>query len=279
MRAKINLVNGFELKMDNELDEYHDVVLVECSANSISARTVEVGKAQSKVHLAAFLMKVLANVWSGGYKNSKFPEVEGLFEIYEKVNIAYAKKAYAEKLLASGKDFPLTLPKTSCEYCGKVIKENSSKNARYKHMMKKHPEKCPRSTLNKPEPKMKLKCKFCAKALSSKVYLDIHLRTKHEPFTCDTCDANVIGAAAFARHKLKHVQRLVKIECIRCQKLFSSDSSLRNHFKAFHGSESERSHKCRACDKSFGERAKLKSHFLQNHLDIRPYVCRAENCT
>ena len=35
--------------------------------------------AKSKDHLAAHLMKVLANVWSGGYKNSKFPEVDGLF--------------------------------------------------------------------------------------------------------------------------------------------------------------------------------------------------------
>ena len=276
---KVSFADGFELEFDVELNAFQDVILIECSSTSISARSIEVGMAESKNHIAAYLMKVLTNIWSGGCKNSKFPEVEGLFEIYEKANIASAKKSHAEKLLKSGQIFPLKSTESSCEYCGKVIKENASKNAKYKHIARKHTEMLPKSAQVRYVPKTKLRCEICEKHLSSQIYLEIHHRTKHTSYTCSTCDETVIGAAAFAKHKLKHAKKSIKKECIRCKKLFSSDSSLRNHFRAFHGSESERHYKCKHCARSFSERAKLKSHFLQNHSDLRPYVCRFENCS
>ncbi|CAG9772234.1 unnamed protein product [Ceutorhynchus assimilis] len=113
------------------------------------------------------------------------------------------------------------------------------------------------------------KCPICAKHISSKGALKVHLET-HRPkgqYGCDICGRVFKTQCNLYRHKEYH--QGVQFPCEVCGRVYPTNSTLRAHSITH---SDLRPHKCPLCDKTFKRNQDLKFHINQ-HTGARPYQC------
>ncbi|XP_022901151.1 zinc finger and BTB domain-containing protein 14-like [Onthophagus taurus] len=112
-------------------------------------------------------------------------------------------------------------------------------------------------------------CPICAKVISTKGNLKVHLET-HRPkgkYACDICGRIFKTQCNLHRHKEYHGG--VQFPCSVCGRVYPTNSTLRAHSITH---SNLRPHKCPLCDKTFKRNQDLKFHINQ-HTGARPYQC------
>ncbi|XP_060536872.1 zinc finger protein 26-like [Cylas formicarius] len=112
-------------------------------------------------------------------------------------------------------------------------------------------------------------CPICAKSISTKGNLKVHLET-HRPkgqYGCDICGRVFKTQCNLYRHKEYH--QGIQFPCEVCGRVYPTNSTLRAHSITH---SDLRPHKCPLCDKTFKRNQDLKFHINQ-HTGARPYQC------
>jgi len=216
------------------------------------------------------------------------PKIE-LFETNETKNSGKPKASLRENYFASNNGF-------TCEFenCGAKL---SNRNCLKQHISNVHNHK------NKT-----YKCRFCGVTLTGEENIKRHMERYQDGFggyKCpeENCDYRSPTNSAFLQHVRRHYS-IYHYSCKKCSKSFASKKTLNNHaathkdrsvicnfceklFKSntylkqhIHDTHMPREHrststvKCDQCDKEFSSRRRLKVHISWIHNDSRDFACR-----
>ncbi|XP_018335339.1 zinc finger protein OZF-like [Agrilus planipennis] len=144
-----------------------------------------------------------------------------------------------------------------CDQCGKRFM--------YSWYLNSHKQ------LDHNEPKEPTKCPLCPVKLSSKRYLQRHLRAQHRqaPCVCDVCGKDFKSKQNLNIH-LKMHKGDKRHKCSYCDKMFLKSGARKEHERVHTG---DKPYKCTFCTKGFTQRNSLVIHF-RSHTGERPYVCQ-----
>ena len=180
----------------------------------------------------------------------------------------------------------------NCEYCDKRFATKQSKQSHIKLVHLKQPshrpltcENCglkfPNGKKDVLETHMIIKhgtgqkdfqCDDCGKSFHTLKKLYDHKTRSHvEKVQCDICSEWFGTRGIMEHHKdLAHGKNV--LNCSHCEKCFTSEIRLKNHFKHAH----IRPHKCTECDFSTSAQSSLERHVAVLHSGERP--CKCEKC-
>ncbi|XP_064641279.1 zinc finger protein ZFAT-like [Lineus longissimus] len=166
----------------------------------------------------------------------------------------------------------------SCNTCDKVFKTISH--------MRHH---CLIHTNLKP-----FRCPKCTYASNSKGNLYTHIR-KHtgQFFSCTKCKFKTVNKSHLNEHMGTHSVR--KIKCSICKKDYSTNKSLYNHVRKYHGKTQEGAeylkeftprvnkgqavlHQCHVCNRKFKKRMDRDRHLFIHNIKANPNVFACELC-
>ncbi|XP_030561878.1 zinc finger protein 583-like [Drosophila novamexicana] len=114
------------------------------------------------------------------------------------------------------------------------------------------------------------KCSLCAKAFTSKWYLQEHLRAHcgERSFKCCHCPKNFANRGDLERHNRVHSGER-PYECSHCPKTFSQAVNLERHKRVHSG---VRPYQCPHCHMAFTQKSHLVNH-IRTHSGERPFQC------
>lgn len=148
----------------------------------------------------------------------------------------------------------------------------------------------PQQSIPQPNPKQITKCDVCSMEFDCVFFLESHRKLKHPTATATTNDSsggggkdNVApapilkistkGAKSIKKPdviKLKEIDK--KLECLLCNKLYKTETSLRHHIDTIHDPNA-RKYKCDICGSGFFREAALQNHHENQHLDMKKFIC------
>jgi len=140
-----------------------------------------------------------------------------------------------------------------CEICGKQFNSLGGVQA---HKRYSHEGICEQK-----------KCQECGKTFNNSILLQRHIDTVHERVTCHTCGEKV-GKWSLKKHLQSHEEKTI---CEICKKAVRN---MKNHIRAMHTPEIQKSHECPECGKGFHKADNMQRHLMSVHLKQRPYKCR-----
>ena len=119
-------------------------------------------------------------------------------------------------------------------------------------------------------------CPDCDKISTDKCLFECHLatHTKDKDYTCNICHKKFVRFLPFCRHKKRHEQRDVHINCEICEYTAYSKINLKHHMKISHPN-TPKSYKCKICGKSFTQNSSLHRH-MPVHTGEKRFQC--EKC-
>ncbi|XP_014255316.1 zinc finger protein 493-like [Cimex lectularius] len=105
-------------------------------------------------------------------------------------------------------------------------------------------------------------CEFCKKIVTTKVSLDIHMRTHTgaKPYICEHCGNNFRSRANLCQHLVIHTG-YKKYSCPVCNKKFSRNSFVRTHMRVHTG---ERPYPCEVCGHRFSQIGDKRRHMIRH---------------
>jgi len=140
-------------------------------------------------------------------------------------------------------------------------------------------EKIYRHILNERKKKMKkpYECENCHAKFSYKEDRDNHLNmhTGDRIYKCDQCIFHSRWKVSLNEHKSSlHGSNQRKWKCFKCNSLFKSNDSLKNHTSAIHEKiKLLKSFKCEFCSQTFAQNGSLKIHIKTVHEKLKPFKC------
>ena len=120
-----------------------------------------------------------------------------------------------------------------------------------------------------------IKCDFCGKSFSSKMYLSNHIsRTHADKQKCDICGKYVVKGWSgwyFKKHISSHYNKPGTIStCETCGKEFSCKQNLKKHILSIHEGKKWQ---CETCDKYFNCKGDLVRHIAVIHDRVKNQKC------
>lgn len=166
-----------------------------------------------------------------------------------------------------------------CEICGHIL---PTKNALYKHRLRKHSEQNKVKQHSKqplPPTNPILNCYLCTKVFKNTSLLRHHLKIGHTNamFTCQYCGHNLPTKNALCQHRLrkhrdieKEQKKLFKFKCPYCSEIFETGDDLKTHKTNHHVKNSlEGDNKlwfqCEDCGHKLPTKNALCQHRLRKH--------------
>ncbi|XP_075155318.1 uncharacterized protein LOC142228707 [Haematobia irritans] len=111
-------------------------------------------------------------------------------------------------------------------------------------------------------------CKICERGFVTVKTLTDHIKNKHpdtEKFTCDQCGKSFVLHERLLRHLNAHKD----LRCHICEKVFTSEPTLKEHMNIHTG---KNPYLCSVCGKAFKYHSSLRKH-LERHSDVCKYNC------
>lgn len=130
-----------------------------------------------------------------------------------------------------------------------------------KRIIKRNLKRLPRS----------FNCEKCSYVAGVRSNLNRHVREIHSGIRhcCSKCDKSFKGKHDAKMHEMYGHSSV--LQCIECDKTFSSVSGLRNHIKIIH--KKSALYDCPHCDMKFYYKSHYYGH-LNKHLDVKPFSCQ-----
>lgn len=145
-----------------------------------------------------------------------------------------------------------------------TIQSTSSRRAK---RLKNPPAKLPSST------SQKLKCNFCTKKLSTKQFLENHIRVVHsKSFICDHDGKEFNTKDKLRLHIYLH-RKYYQLECSVCKKKYKTDQAMRKHLRT-HIEQYE----CTVCGQQFRYKRLLENHMASLHEKTETIPCNCKFC-
>lgn len=149
-----------------------------------------------------------------------------------------------------------------------------------------------------PQPNTKLitKCDVCGQEFDCVFFLESHRKLKHPTATITSSEsggsggsntnvppAPIVKIPTKGTKSIKKPKNIVKIktkqtddekrlECLLCNKLYKTETSLRHHIDTIHDPNA-RKYKCEICGTGFFREAALQNHHENQHLDMKKFIC------
>ena len=197
-----------------------------------------------------------------------------------------------------------------CKHCDKIFKAKKSlENHSYVHLPTsdincdicgkalRNPATLEKHKLNYHSRSGQFVCQVCQQDCESRVGLKQHLPLHGN--LCKTCCAIFDTVEQLEEHAKTHVKN--NFACDLCEKVLSTESSLKQHIKRLHTKDIESTNKsnvampelqskitkrscdqslgkntlvCETCGKPYGSATKLKNHVLYDHMQkVKPFQC------
>ena len=124
--------------------------------------------------------------------------------------------------------------------------------------------------------KTQYNCKQCDYKTININHLNCHVNAVHlklRPFKCEKCPSEFSQKSSLKSHfRNYHGENAGKIhKCKECQKTLSTPLALRRHYSEVH--EKNKKYKCDICDYQFTQKGNLKTHKETVHLKIKKVKC------
>lgn len=131
------------------------------------------------------------------------------------------------------------------------------------------------------------KCDVCSQEFDCVFFLESHRKLKH-PMATNPIDVSVDAYTSSTSNATppkipnkgtksisKPIEKTTlseKLECLLCNKLYKTETSLRHHIDTIHD-PSARKFKCDICHAAFFREAALQNHHENQHLDMKKFWC------
>lgn len=146
-----------------------------------------------------------------------------------------------------------------------------------------------------PNPKLITKCDVCEQEFDCVFFLESHRKLKHPTATITSSESGGVGGGSNTNIppapivktptkgtksikkpksviKIKQTEGNKRLECLLCNKLYKTETSLRHHIDTIHDPNA-RKYKCEICGTGFFREAALQNHHENQHLDMKKFIC------
>lgn len=154
-------------------------------------------------------------------------------------------------------------------------------------LVRERPTDQPQS-ISQPNTKLITNCDVCGQEFDCVFFLESHRKLKHPTATITatdggSCDTNA-PSAPISKISTKGTKSIKKpdtvkpkqvdkkLECLLCNKLYKTETSLRHHIDTIHDPNA-RKYKCEICGSGFFREAALQNHHENQHLDMKKFIC------